>query len=119
MGPAGRFTFINRAFERILGYTRKDLIGKSYKTLLYREDLEKSEWYFNDKRTGERAAVGIEIKLKKSKKLLKKQNSGDRYIAVELKATGVYDRPIGENSKKFCQDTQIESDQFRDTPFRV
>lgn len=101
LGPAGRFTFVNQAFERILGYTRKDLIGKSYKVLLYDEDLERSEWYFNDKRTGERAEVGIELKLKKSKKKIKSEQSSDPFVVVELKATGVYDRPIGENGKKF------------------
>ncbi|MBU0991653.1 MAG: response regulator [Proteobacteria bacterium] len=101
LGPAGRFTFANKAFERILGYKREEVIGKSYKMLLFQEDFIKSELFFNERRTGERAAASVEMKLKRSDLYLKNNPSEASYLFVELKATGVYDRAITEKGKKF------------------
>ena len=101
LGPGGRFTFINKAFERILGYRREELIGKSYKMLLFQEDFIKSEFYFNERRTGERVSSSVEMKLRRSETFLGGHPTEVSYIFIELKATGVYDRAITEKGKKF------------------
>jgi len=38
----GRFTNVSAASKDILGYKPKELIGKSYSNLVYKEDFERS-----------------------------------------------------------------------------
>jgi len=59
----GRFTFVNEAVKRLLDYDHEDLLGKPFQSIIHGEDLEKSQWLFQERRTGERAASGIEIRL--------------------------------------------------------
>ncbi len=59
----GTFTFINEAVERVLGYRAEALIGTPFQDLIYPDDLDKCRWLFEERRSGERAAAGIEIRL--------------------------------------------------------
>jgi PAS domain S-box-containing protein len=46
----GVFTKVNTSFERILGYSKQEMIGRSYKDFLHPEDLKKTqETYENSK----------------------------------------------------------------------
>ena len=100
LGPAGRFTFVNNAFEGILGYRKEEIIGQPC-TLLLKDDSSKTRLFFNERRTGERAAAGVEMKLKRSLKFMEANPTEEPFMIVELKATGVYDRPITDKGKKF------------------
>jgi len=96
----GCFKFINKAVEHLLGFKPREIIGKPYAEIVYEEDAEKAEWFYNERRTGGRANAGIELRLKT-------RNSADafrdyeiKHIRVELKASGSHDRPINEKDKK-------------------
>ncbi len=88
----GRFTFINNAAERLFGYRSTDLVGKSYDTVMYEEDLDKACWRFNERRTGKRATSGYELRLKTGPHRESRIAQHPEFAVVELNATGVYRR---------------------------
>ena len=88
----GRFTFINNAAERLFGYRSTDLVGKSYDTVMYEEDLDKACWRFNERRTGKRATSGYELRLKTGPHRESRISQHPEFAVVELNATGVYRR---------------------------
>ena len=97
----GHFTFISQAVERMLGYDPQQLIGKPYTDIIYEEDLDRANWFFNERRTGERAAMGLQLRLKAA-------NGNDtfkaceiRQLTIELKSTGMYDKPVKEAQKTY------------------
>jgi two-component system, cell cycle sensor histidine kinase and response regulator CckA len=97
----GYFTFINDAVERILGYRSEQLIGKHYTFVVHDDDLEKSKWSFNERRTGSRATSGIELRLKSFNSDGAAESGEGKYVTVELKCTGMYDKPTAEKAKVF------------------
>jgi two-component system cell cycle sensor histidine kinase/response regulator CckA len=92
----GRFTFISRAVERLLGYRSEALIGRHYGEIIYEEDLDKARWFFNERRTGERAAGGVELRLKGANGHGGERSYEVRHLTIELKSTGVYDEAGGK-----------------------
>ncbi|MCZ6655786.1 MAG: EAL domain-containing protein [Gammaproteobacteria bacterium] len=89
----GCFTFVNDRIDTLLGFTRDDLIGKHYTELVDDDDLEVAHNTFNERRTGDRAAHNVEMRLKsrltrRGSRFLHSQN-----IWVELTAEGVYSDP--------------------------
>src|SRR5450631_1176597 len=53
----GRFTFVNNRIESLLGYTRSELIGSQYCTIVHDEDLEKARYAFIERRRDSRATA--------------------------------------------------------------
>ncbi|GAF69910.1 unnamed protein product, partial [marine sediment metagenome] len=97
----GRFTFVNDAIEPLLSFEANQLIGNHYTSIVFEEDIDKARYHFNERRTGKRAAVSTELRLKF-------YHNGDglkpferEYLTVELKAMGMYDRPVDSKDKKF------------------
>jgi len=93
----GKFTFINGAVESLLGYKSDQLIGRHYTSIVFEEDLGKAKCFFNQRRTGERAARGVELSLK----CFQKSNGPRKLLTVELRAMGIYDRPVDQEEKTF------------------
>lgn len=60
----GRFIFVNRRLETLLGFGRDELIGKHYSNIVWDEDREQARFIFNERREGERATSNAEIRLK-------------------------------------------------------
>ncbi|MBU0985637.1 MAG: response regulator, partial [Proteobacteria bacterium] len=87
----GNFTFVNSAAERLLGYKSEDLVGKHYSAIIFEEDMEKAKCYFNERRTGDRATSGVEIRLKICGNGNQYAESEIRHLTIELKSTGMYD----------------------------
>lgn len=94
----GQFTFFNKQIKNILGFSRKELLGEHFTTLIHPEDLEKSRYVFSERRTGERAAKNVELRLrlKNGKRALHHPAQPD--VNVEFNAIGVYKNC--EHSKK-------------------
>jgi PAS domain S-box-containing protein len=89
----GRFSFVNDAFERLLGVKRDQVIGEHYSRVICSRDLEKSEHVFNERRTGSRASSGVELHLSKPRKGAKGNGTGLKAeLPVEIKSQGIYDR---------------------------
>ena len=97
----GNFTFISDAVERLLGFKPEELIGKHYSTIVHEEDQEKARWFFNERRTGERASTGIELRLKARGREEDYRTCDVHHLTVELKSTGMYDRPVDDPQKKY------------------
>ena len=94
----GNFTFISDAVERLLGYKTSNLVGRHFSAIVQEEDLDKSAWFFKERRADERTNAGIELRLKLKNKM---NRAKEGYVTAELKSTGIYNRPSGENEKKY------------------
>lgn len=86
----GRFSFFNKQVEVLLGFSRKELLGKHYSTLIHPEDMEKSRYVFNERRTGQRAARNVELRLLMKDKGSARGALRQSDVHVELNAIGVY-----------------------------
>ena len=92
----GRFTFINSRIETLLGYSRDELIGSDYCTIVHEDDQEKARYAFNERRKDSRATANLEVRLKG------KNNSYRHFennlIVSMMSATGIYSDPCGEST---------------------
>ncbi len=90
----GNFTFVSDAVEDLLGFKPDELVGRHFSAIVVDEDVEACRWFFQERRTGERAASGVELRLKA--KQGKEAGCSGGPLTVELKSTGMYERR-GEN----------------------
>ena len=95
----GDFTFINHAAETLLGYDSGQLIGKHYSTIIHVGDLEKAEQVFNERRTGDGATSGVELRLKVADNSEKIKLYEANYLTFELKSSGMYDNVSGDEMR--------------------
>jgi two-component system, cell cycle sensor histidine kinase and response regulator CckA len=96
----GHFTFLSEAVEHLLGFNAKDLIGKHYTTIVWEEDRERAQWFFDERRSRDRATAGIELRLKVIEDALPK-NSGLPFLTVELKSMGIYEETARTRRKRY------------------
>jgi len=96
----GRFTFINKRVETLLGYKMKDVIGRHYTDLIHDDDLDKAQFKFNERRTGKRASINIELKLKCNKND-QVRNFDNRLLPIEINSVGVYKSQDTTDDRKF------------------
>jgi len=96
----GCFTFINKRIETLLGYRVKEVIGKHYTELVHADDIEKACFKFNERRTGKRASINIELKLK-CKNNDQPRNFDNRILPIEINSMGVYSSHNENHDKKF------------------
>ncbi|MBT9589618.1 MAG: EAL domain-containing protein [Thiobacillus sp.] len=87
----GRFTFVNDRVESLIGYRREDLVGQHYSLVIHEEDIPCAEHVFNERRSGDRNARNIEIRLKCNPGARRPRLMNARCKAVELTAMGMYD----------------------------
>ena len=97
----GNFTFISNAAERLLGFKPEELLGMHYSTIIYEEDQKKAKWFFNERRTGARAAAGVELRLKVQRNDPEGENGQLPYVTVELKSTGMWDNDTQSPDKTY------------------
>jgi len=97
----GQFTFISPAVERLLGFEVEQLAGRHYTTIIYEEDLEKAKWLFNERRTGDRTASGVKLRLKICGDGGQFKHFDVKHLTIELKSSGMYDKPVTEKGKKY------------------
>jgi PAS domain S-box-containing protein len=96
----GCFSFVNDAFEKLLGVERDQVIGKHYSQVVSERDLQRSEYVFNERRTGSRASTGVELHLRRPL-AGGKTNGSKPEVPVEIKSQGIYDREPQEQDKHF------------------
>lgn len=85
----GRFVFLNRKFEDLLGYTRKEMLGRHYSVILHPDDVELVRYSFNERRTGARATNCQEIRIRRADES-EPAHFEVTSISVELSAMGIY-----------------------------
>jgi PAS domain S-box-containing protein len=101
LDEAGNFTYISNAAERLLCVDRQDLISKHYSTIIHKDDQEKAKWFFNERRTGDRSAAGVELRLIAAEECGEPKAYEVQHLTIELKSTGIYDRDTKDDSKNF------------------
>ncbi len=92
LDDSGHFTFVNEAVTDLFGYHSADLIGKHYQSILHKDDISRSRWRFNERRTGERSTAGFELRLKPGPRYQGTDGKKPDFTVVELNATGMYRR---------------------------
>jgi PAS domain S-box-containing protein len=96
----GNFTFVNDAFERLLGVPRQQVIGRHYSEIICPQDLPRSQFVFNERRTGKRATSGVELRLSRRPDG-EQPSAAEGLFPVEIKAQGIYDRDPQDQDKKY------------------
>ena len=97
----GNFLFINDAFERLLGYPRDGILGRHYTTIVDSSDRERSNHVFNERRTGDRASSGVELRLIPAHGNGDSGKAPEEPLPFELKAHGMYDRDAQVREKTY------------------
>lgn len=95
----GNFTFLSEALEHLLGFTVDGLIGKHYTTIVCEEDRDKAQWFFDERRSGDRAASGIELRLKAVGDV-QQNESVRRHLTVDLKSMGIYEESARDGVRR-------------------
>lgn len=93
----GQFVFVNKNTLKLLGYRRKEIIGKHYTEVVYPKDIERAELFFNNGFIPQNAK-NLELRLlnKKKSSLLHVEI---RAINIEKKITGGYKLGRNDHSK--------------------
>jgi len=64
LNDEGRFTYINKRVETLLGYQRSELIGKHYSEIIYEDDLERAKYRLHDNSRNGLAPQSLELRFK-------------------------------------------------------
>ena len=90
LNKEGHFTFVNERMEKVLGFSKKDVLGKHYSSIVHEDDLMKAEYTFNERRTGKRASVNVEIRLKCKDKNMAEKHFDTRLLPITINSFGIY-----------------------------
>jgi len=92
----GHFVFINGRIESLLGYSRDELIGAPYISIVHEEDQALAYYAFNERRRDERCTTNLEVRLKcktdDSYQLFKQ-----RHVVAMLSSIGIYEESQNED----------------------
>ena len=64
LDPDGCFIFANNEIGHLLGYSPEEIIGRHYAEILHPEDVERAGRAFHERRTGDRVARRLEVRLR-------------------------------------------------------
>lgn len=92
----GYFTFVNERMEKTLGYSKKDILGKHYSSIVHDDDLVMAEYTFNERRTGKRASVNVELRLKCKDENTNAKYFDNRILPITINSFGVYKSTKGD-----------------------
>ena len=92
----GYFTFVNERMEKTLGYNKKDILGKHYSSIVHDDDLVMAEYTFNERRTGKRASVNVELRLKCKDENANPKYFDNRILPITINSFGVYKSTEGD-----------------------
>jgi diguanylate cyclase (GGDEF)-like protein len=85
----GCVRYVNESFAALLGTTREELVGAHFSRLVHEPDLPRARWRFNERRTGDRAAANVPLRLRR---VPAEDGEDDAPVAVLLSAAGRYGR---------------------------
>ena len=115
----GRFTYLNDAILG-LGYSREELIGTPFCSIMFPADAEKTSReqvlaryrgrgtgpektpkLFDERRTGQRRTMGLEVRLVPKQNgraaLVEFHGGGHEVVTVEINSSGIYSEKPGRN----------------------
>jgi len=89
----GKFVFVNKNTIKMLGYSRKEIIGKHYQEVIYAQDVDRADLFFNNKQfPKDIRSQELRLQHKNKKELLHVEV---RAINIEKKISGGY--KLGRN----------------------
>ena len=89
----GHFVFINKNTIKLLGYSRKEIIGKHYSEVVYAEDIDRAKLFFDNKQLPQyTTSQELRLQCKNKESLLHVEV---RAINIEKKISGGY--KLGRN----------------------
>jgi len=91
----GKFTFLNKKVESLLGYSKDELIGKHYLSIVDDTDKERANYIFSEHSNRQGGAWNSELRLR-----TKKQDHSARHFEVTF-------FPIESNSSKLSKSERI------------
>ncbi len=97
----GNFTFLNDRVEKLLGYSKQELMGRHYTYIVEAEDLHLAKFVFNERRADDRSAMNVELRLKCKEGAGKACYLNSTSLYIELTAMGVYSRPDQYGNQRF------------------
>jgi PAS domain S-box-containing protein len=88
----GCFTFVNRQFEQVLGFSRQELIGTAFEQLIHRGDLPKVSCLTRLEPNGSGLNNGqdMNFRFKKARARQSRFNPYESFAFMELKATPIH-----------------------------
>ncbi|MCM0084451.1 EAL domain-containing protein [Geomonas sp. Red32] len=89
LDPNGCFTFTNERFQSLLGYSRDELKGRSYTSIVHEEDAHLATFAFVERRRDHRATTNLEIRLKC--KVDPQRHLERQHVVAILSAIGIYE----------------------------
>ena len=95
----GRFSYLNDCVEGITGYSKAELLGQPWETLVLEAEREPARWRMNERRTGERATRNYELLLQKRLPADASELAHSQ-VVVELSASGMY-QEAADGSRRF------------------
>ncbi len=90
LNQEGRFSFVNDRAHQLLGFSRDELIGKHYSTVVHDDDLERAYYVFNERRVGERASRNVELRLKSLNGDDKERTFDHTLMTLSFNSMGMY-----------------------------
>lgn len=90
LDPQGRFTYVNERAQQLLGFSREQLVGHHYSTIVYDEDLDKARYVFQERRIGERASRNVELRLKSRNAMGEQRYFENTLLTISFNSTALY-----------------------------
>ncbi|MDY6955211.1 MAG: response regulator, partial [Thermodesulfobacteriota bacterium] len=92
--------FVNKAFEKLLGWGAKDLMGKHYYAIVHNDDREKARALFDHSRRACPTETGLELRLLSCEESKACKEYEVRHLTIALKATGTPNGVFPEQQKR-------------------
>ena len=101
LNQEGRFSFINDRAQQLLGFSREELIGKHYSTVVHDDDLERAYYVFNERRVGDRASRNVELRLKSLANDGAERTFENTLMTLSFNSMGMYATETGVRKLEF------------------
>jgi PAS domain S-box-containing protein len=95
----GKLLFINDTVESLLGYRKKDLVGKELIDIVHPEDRPRAYWPLRERRRADRATRNLRLRLLTQDGKTRRYDLGFVYVSLDsigLGSEGAGARPAGE-----------------------
>ncbi len=107
LDKTGCFTFVNHQFNKVLGFSRHDLIGTSFENIIYEKDLLEARTLIQAGKNGSlfNKTKELHLRFKKSKQKKSKYDPDSSFAFMELKAAPI-NLPAIDN-KRECKGVHV------------
>ncbi|GIZ52496.1 putative bifunctional diguanylate cyclase/phosphodiesterase [Noviherbaspirillum aridicola] len=90
LDPDGHFTYVNDRAQHLLGYTRDQLIGEHYSSIVHEEDLDRARYVFQERRVGDRASRNVELRMKSCNAMGEQMVFDNTLLTISFNSTALY-----------------------------